>query len=75
MNLIDPQERSVAAGEYVLGTLDGDDRRDFEQALAADSALQAEVYAWQDRLVGLARRAAPRRSSRSPSCGRALRSG
>ena len=57
MNLADPQERSVAAGEYVLGTLDGDDRRAVEQALATDPALQAEVYAWQDRLIGLARRA------------------
>ena len=59
MNLADPQERSVAAGEYVLGTLDGDDRRAVEQALAADPALQAEVNAWQDRLVGLAQRAGP----------------
>ena len=59
MNLADPQERSVAAGEYVLGTLDGDDRRTVEQALATDPALQAEVYAWQDRLVGLAQRVGP----------------
>ena len=59
MNLADPQERSVAAGEYVLGTLDGGDRRAVEQALATDSALQAEVYAWQDRLVGLAQRVGP----------------
>ncbi len=45
MNLADPEERSVAAGEYVLGTLDDDDRQTIEQALASDPALQADVYA------------------------------
>ena len=57
MNFADPQERSVAAGEYVLGTLDDDDRRTVEQALVTDPALQADVYAWQDRLLDLAQRA------------------
>ena len=57
MNLADPQERSVAAGEYVLGTLSDADRRTMEQALVTDPALLAEVYAWQDRLIGLGRRA------------------
>jgi anti-sigma-K factor RskA len=55
----DPQERSATAGEYVLGTLDAAARAEFERALADDPALQAEVYAWQDRLLGLARRNAP----------------
>lgn len=59
MNLTDRDERSAAAGEYVLGTLDAAARAEFEQALAADAALRAEVYAWQDRLLGLARHAAP----------------
>jgi len=56
VNLADPQERSVAAGEYVLGTLDAGDRQTVEQALVTDQALQAEIYAWQDRLIGLAQR-------------------
>jgi anti-sigma-K factor RskA len=57
-----PQERddrSADAGEYVLGTLDADARAAFERALADDPALQAEVYAWQDRLLGLTRRVTP----------------
>ncbi|MGC4076914.1 MAG: anti-sigma factor [Rubrivivax sp.] len=54
-----PDERSAAAGEYVLGTLDVDERRRFEAALAGDRALQAEVAAWQDRLLPLARHAPP----------------
>lgn len=58
MNLADRDDRTVAAGEYVLGTLGADERREFERALANDPALQAEVYAWQDRLLPLAVRAA-----------------
>ena len=56
MNLDQPDDRSVAAGEYVLGTLQAQDRAAFDRALAHDPALQAEVYAWQDRLVGLTQR-------------------
>ena len=56
MNLDQADDRSVAAGEYVLGTLQAQDRADFDKVLAVDPALQAEVYAWQDRLVGLAQR-------------------
>ncbi|MBA3598013.1 MAG: anti-sigma factor [Methylibium sp.] len=59
MNLDDPQDRSVAAGEYVLGTLDAEARAAFESRLTGDAALQGEVYAWQDRLVGLTRGVAP----------------
>jgi anti-sigma-K factor RskA len=54
VNLGDAEDRSVAAGEYVLGTLGDDERRAFERALTTDAALQAEVYAWQDRLLPLA---------------------
>lgn len=50
---------SASAGEYVLGTLGAAERLAFEARLHADAALQAEVYAWQDRLLGLARRVAP----------------
>lgn len=59
MSLDDPHERSATAGEYVLGTLGAAERAEFERALAEDTALQAEVYAWQDRLLGLAARVAP----------------
>lgn len=59
MRLDDAQERSAAAGEYVLGTLVGDELAQFEAALAQDSGLRAEIYAWQDRLLGLARLAPP----------------
>ena len=56
MNLDQPDDRSVAAGEYVLGTLQAQDRTAFDKVLAGDPALRAEVYAWQDRLVGLTQR-------------------
>jgi anti-sigma-K factor RskA len=59
MNLQDPQERSANAGEYVLGTLAPEEKRTLESALATDSALLREVYAWQDRLLGLTRRLSP----------------
>jgi anti-sigma-K factor RskA len=39
------------AGEYVLGTLTGDERSRFEELVAADLALQAEVTAWEERLA------------------------
>jgi anti-sigma-K factor RskA len=51
--------RSVLAGEYVLGTLEPEARRAVEARLADDAALRAEVFAWQDRLLGLAAHAAP----------------
>lgn len=53
MNLHDPEDRSVAAGEYVLGTLAEADRHAFEQALGGDARLRAEVAYWQDRLLAL----------------------
>ena len=56
MSLDQPDDRSVAAGEYVLGTLQAQERAAFDSLLAGDPALQAEVYAWQDRLVGLTQR-------------------
>ena len=59
MNLDDPDDRDVAAGEYVLGTLTGDERVRFEEARMRDPSLDAAVYAWQDRLLGLSRRVQP----------------
>lgn len=59
MNLDDPEDRDVAAAEYVTGSLVGPEREAFERALATDPVLQASVYAWQDRLLDLARRTRP----------------
>lgn len=56
MNWQDADDRSVAAAEYVLGTLDADARAELERRLPGDPALRAEVYAWQDRLLPLATR-------------------
>jgi anti-sigma-K factor RskA len=55
----DARERSADAGEYVLGTLDDAARADLQRRLDTDAALRAEVYAWQDRLIGLTQRVAP----------------
>ncbi len=59
MNLEFPQGRSVAAGEYVMGTLTAEERATFEAALVSDRELQAEVYRWQDKLLTLALRIEP----------------
>ncbi len=59
MNLQDQEDRIVASGEYVLGTLDGAARAVFETALANDTDLQAEVYRWQDRLLVLVQQVSP----------------
>lgn len=58
IDLQDLEGRTAAAGEYVLGTLDAEDRAAFEDALSKDRELLAEVYGWQDRLLGLSARAA-----------------
>ncbi len=55
----DAEERDARAGEFVLGTLEPAERAAFERALAGDAGLQAAVYAWQDRLLGLAAHARP----------------
>jgi len=59
VNLSDPQERSAVAAEYILGTLDAADHAAVSAALADDDALRADVYYWQDRLLGLTRAAPP----------------
>jgi anti-sigma-K factor RskA len=59
MTPLDPEERTVASGEYVLGTLTGAERERFRARLAHDPALQAEVGYWQDRLLALIGRIAP----------------
>lgn len=64
MTLDAADERGANAGEYVLGTLDRDDREAFEQALQKDPSLLAEVYFWQDRLVHLTSRVTPQTPDR-----------
>ncbi len=59
MNLDDPDDRDVAAAEYVMGTLVDDERGAFEHAMTGDVELRRAVSRWQDRLVDLARRATP----------------
>lgn len=59
MTLDTAEDRSVAAGEYVLGTLPEAERADFERALGGSVALRAEVAYWQDRLLSLTRHATP----------------
>jgi anti-sigma-K factor RskA len=47
------------AGEYVLGTLEGGERRRIELALPHDPALRAAVTAWEERLLPLSALAEP----------------
>ncbi len=58
IELDSPEDRRAAAGEYVLGTLDEADHAGVAALLPRDTTLQAEVYAWQDRLLGLSLQAA-----------------
>ena len=57
MTLDTPEDRSGAAGEYVLATLSAAERAEVESRLGSDAALRREVAYWQDRLLGLAARA------------------
>ncbi|MBH0239408.1 anti-sigma factor [Methylobrevis albus] len=47
-------ERDLLAGEYVLGTLQGDVRAAVRRAMSIDPALKAAVAAWEARLAPLA---------------------
>ena len=53
------EERERLAGEYVLGTLDAEERRRVELALATDALLAAAVARWEARLQSLAERVPP----------------
>lgn len=44
---------SIRAGEYVLGTLRGEDLKLFEKILAHDTTVQAEVAYWEKQLASL----------------------
>ncbi len=48
-----PEGLDELAGEYVLGTLSSDRRREVDARLAHDAALRAAVARWEDRLLPL----------------------
>lgn len=52
-------ELQVLAGEYVLGTLTGEELRRLEQQLVRDPVLQAAVAEWEERLHPLTALAQP----------------
>lgn len=57
---IDPVERDLLAGEYVLGVLDAEQRREIELALGADRELRAAIAFWERKLQPLSALAEPR---------------
>lgn len=54
-----PEDRDTLAGEYVLGTLSAEQRRQVQARLAHDAALRAAVSYWEERLLPLADLAEP----------------
>ena len=50
------EDRERLAGEYVLGTLDAEERRRVERQLTSDAPLRAAVARWEARLQPLAER-------------------
>ena len=46
-------ERELLAAEYVLGTLDGEERAAMQRLLDEDEAMRGPVAAWQTRLAPL----------------------
>lgn len=49
-DLTNPEERHLAAGEYVLGVLDRDQKVRFEALLAVSHDLQNDVDSWREHL-------------------------
>jgi anti-sigma-K factor RskA len=52
----DPDAMDLLAGEYVLGTLDADQRREIEARLAQEPLLRLAIEQWEDRLLPLTER-------------------
>jgi hypothetical protein len=46
-------DRDIAAGEYVLGTMPVERRREFEARMRSEPALRARVARWEAALAGL----------------------
>lgn len=55
----EPFESGDLAGEYVLGVLDADERREVAARIARDFAFAREVAAWEARLAPLAAEIVP----------------
>ncbi|MGQ0677819.1 MAG: cupin domain-containing protein [Rhodospirillales bacterium] len=55
----DADDLDLQAGEYVLGTLSGEERARFAQRMAANPALRKMVQAWERRLGPMAERLPP----------------
>ena len=55
----DEPGRDLLAAEYVLGSLEGDERREAERLLADNPAFARSVATWQRRLTPLAAHVAP----------------
>src|SRR5215510_13802228 len=49
-----PDDDNTVAGEYVLGVLDGSERRAVAQRIERDAGLARDVTFWEDKLGGLA---------------------
>jgi anti-sigma-K factor RskA len=55
----DQPDNDLLAAEYVLGSLEGEDRRAAERLLATDATFAQSVAAWQQRLMPLAAQVPP----------------
>jgi anti-sigma-K factor RskA len=55
----DQPDNDLLAAEYVLGSLEGEERRAAERLLATDVAFARSVAAWQQRLVPLTAQVPP----------------
>lgn len=61
--MTDKPDPEILAGEYVLGLLDGEDRRIFAARLMHDAALDTAVARWEERLAPIDATANPVRPS------------
>lgn len=59
MNLSDPIERNLSAGEYVLGTLTPEERRELEAEAENNTVLRHEIARWERQLAGLGQKLKP----------------
>ncbi|MGE0310026.1 MAG: anti-sigma factor [Lautropia sp.] len=64
MNLDDPEDRLVASGEFVLGTLTPQETDAVIARMSVDAQFAAMVAYWQERLLPIARRTTPVEPSR-----------
>jgi anti-sigma-K factor RskA len=59
MDLNNPTERNLSAGEYVLGTLTAEERRELEAETEKNTVLRHEIARWERQLAGLGLRLRP----------------